>query len=571
MTAISSNLDNLFLKPGIVTSITAALRHSSKTRSLSDGRLLHAYIYSCGLDTYTYVGNCLIEMYADCSSLRDALHVFSCLSNPNIYSWNILVKAYCKNGSLSEGFHVFSSMPVKDSVSWNTVISALAQNGYSDQALGLFQQMLEEKFLPNNFSFTSALDACIGCADVEQVRGIHGSLVNFGYDHDILVNTALLSAYGKCRMLHDAVSVFISSSNRDIVCWNAIISVFSQMKKTREALYSFQWMLQNDFMPNAISFICVLESCGFEEGQIVHYYVLESSHDQDIEVCTALLGMYGSSGSLRDAMRVFQKMTQRTTVSWNAMIAMLIHNNHGMDALNMYRSMRMEGFEPDKATYTSIINACACQALLSEGHNVHTDVIYGQHEQDTCLCNALVSLYGECGYLHDACRIFERIPQKDGISWTAIINASVQNSHHERALNLFHAMQVEGFKPDNIVFVSILTSCARSGLVEEGKRVFISLSWDHEVCISGEHYVCLVYLLGWAGQLDAAEEVIHYMPTENRGTAWLSLLSSCKLHEDIECARKAAAICRQLIPENVAPYVLLSNMVAADELFTDLE
>lgn len=258
-------------------------------------------------------------------------------------------------------------------------------------------------------------------------------------------------------------------------------------------------------------------------------------------------------------------------MSWNAMIALFAQNTRGKDALRLYKRMLLEGFEPDNATFTSVIDACASLAALDEGHDVHAAIICCHHEQDILVCNALISLYGDCGSMHDARRIFERMQCRDVVSWTAVITGLVQNGHHKQALCLFQRMQREGFKPDNITFVSILTACARSGWLDEGKHFFVSMKQDYGMSISGEHYLCLIYLLGRAGHLDDAKELIERMPSEKSGMAWLSLLGACKVHGDIEGGLNAAENCAKFTPQNVTSYVLLSNIYAADQVLEDID
>eukprot|EP00250_Pteridium_aquilinum_P008446 c17950_g1_i1 orf=3-1040(-) len=313
--------DHLFSKPGSVTAITENLRLLGKAKALSDGKILHTYIRTRRLDLYTFVGNCLIEMYANCGSLQDAIDAFTHLPNPNVYSWNMLIKAYGQNGSVRHAFNVFASMPLKDSVSWNAMISTFSQHGHGRHALDLYNKMREERFVPNNITFLSALDACAGIADLQEGQDIHAFIVGIGCDQDdVLIGTALVNMYGKCNSLHEAICVFNKLRNRDVIAWNAMISVFSQMNISKGAFHFFHRMLADGLTPNAVSFISVLEACLLEEGLIVHAFVLESFLDKDIEVCTALFTMYGNHGRLHDAMHVFERMSCRTTVSWNAMI-----------------------------------------------------------------------------------------------------------------------------------------------------------------------------------------------------------------------------------------------------------
>lgn len=264
-------------------------------------------------------------------------------------------------------------------------------------------------------------------------------------------------------------------------------------------------------------------------------------------------------------------MVSRSTVSWNAMIALFAQNAHGKDAVMLYKGMLLEGFDPDKATFTSVIDACASLVAVDEGLDIHGAVVFSHHDQDNLVCNSLISLYGNCGSLRDARRVFDRMKCRDFVSWTAIITGTVQNGHHEQALSLFWRMQSEGFRPDNITLVSILIACARSGWLDEGKHYFVSMHQDSSVNVSGEHFLCIICLLAQAGHLDEAEELIQYVPSVKGGTAWLSLLGACKVHGDIERGLRAAEISLKFIPQNTASYVLLSNIYAADQFSEDTD
>eukprot|EP00249_Psilotum_nudum_P015229 c25216_g5_i4 orf=2-415(+) len=137
-------------------------------------------------------------------------------------------------------------------------------------------------------------------------------------------------------------------------------------------------------------------------------------------------------------------------------------------------------------------------------------------------------MYGKCGNVDDAKSVFNKMPQWDVVSWTAMIAAYAQNGHGKEALKLFKQMQREGVKPDKATFISILSGCSHAGLLDDGWRYFLSMHRDYALPIIADHYVCMVDLLGRAGQLDEAEDLVHKIAFAPSAAAWVSLLGACR-------------------------------------------
>lgn len=85
---------------------------------------------------------------------------------------------------------------------------------------------------------------------------------------------------------------------------------------------------------------------------------------------------------------------------------------------------------------------------------------------------------------------------------------------------------------------------------------------EHGLTHTLEHYVCMVDLLGRAGHLDDAENLINSMPSEKNVALWLSLLGACRVHCDIERGVRAAGHLFTLDPTNATPYITLANIYA---------
>eukprot|EP00249_Psilotum_nudum_P015210 c25216_g11_i1 orf=2-868(+) len=179
-------------------------------------------------------------------------------------------------------------------------------------------------------------------------------------------------------------------------------------------------------------------------------------------------------------------------------------------------------------------------------------------------------MYGKCGNVDDAKSVFNKMPQWDVVSWTAMIAAYAYNGRAKLAIELFRQLEFEGVIPNEITFLHILTACSHAGLVDEGRHFFTSMSGHYSIRPTLEHYGCMVDLLGRAGLLDEAEDMINNMPAQPNAIIWMALLGACQIHCDVERGERAAEHAFFLDPENAAPYVSLSNIYAAAGRWNDV-
>uniref|UniRef100_UPI0040747504 Synthetic PPR-DYW protein n=1 Tax=synthetic construct TaxID=32630 RepID=UPI0040747504 len=451
--------------------------------------------------------------------------------------------------------------------SWNSKIRGYARNGQPEEALSLYSQMRRSGIKPDNYTFPFVLKACASLSSLKEGKQIHGHVIKSGFESDVYVQSALIDMYAKCGELEDARKVFDEMPERNVVSWNAMISGYAQNGQSEEALELFREMQQEGIKPSEFTFCSVLSACAslgsLEMGKQIHGYVIKSGFESIVFVGNALIDMYAKCGSIEDARKVFDEMPERTVVSWTAMISGYAQNGQSEEALELFREMQREGVKPDEVTLPSVLSACANLGALEQGKQIHAYVIKSGFESDVFVGSALIDMYAKCGSIEDARKVFDKMPERDVVSWNAMIAAYAQHGHGKEALQLFQQMQQEGVKPSEVTFTSILSACSHAGLVDEGHHYFESMSPDYGITPRVEHYGCMVDLLGRAGRLDEAEDLIKSMPFQPNVVVWGTLLGACRVHGDVERGERAAERILELDPESAAPYVLLSNIYAA--------
>eukprot|EP01018_Ginkgo_biloba_P013352 Gb_31457 [translate_table: standard] len=537
----------------------------------------------------------------------------------DIFVGSALVDMYAKCGCMDYAGQVFDEMPDVNVVSWNAMIAGYVQNGLGEEAVKLYCRMRGIETKQSKFTLSSVLRACASIESQEQGKQVHAITIKIGCELDPFLGSSLLDMYAKCGIVEDARKVFDRMSERDVVSWTAMISGYDQHGYEEEALELFFQMNQASVKPNQFTFSSVLSAsaslAALEQGQQVHAHVIKTCYELDTTVGNAAVAMYAKCGSIEDAFKVFDKMHRRDILSWNAMAAGFSQNGYGEEALKFFCQMHWAGIKPNKFTFVSVLRACASVLAPGQGEQIHVHVIKSGFESDVFVGSALVDMYCKFVSFENARQAFDKMPERDLVSWTMIIAGYAQNGHGEEslkrfcqmqraglraneftfssvlractgiaaleqgyaqhghgneALDLFGEMQQEGMKPDHITFVGVLSACSHVGLVDEGCRYFDSLSQDYGITPTMEHYSCMVDLLGRAGRLDEVEDFINKMPVEPDALVWQTLLAACRIHGNIELGKHAAERIFELEPENDSMYVLLSNIYAAAGRWNDV-
>eukprot|EP00253_Pinus_taeda_P006015 PITA_06015 len=200
-------------------------------------------------------------------------------------------------------------------------------------------------------------------------------------------------------------------------------------------------------------------------------YVFDKMRERDVSSWNSLIAGYTRVGDLENARQLFDKMLKRDVVSWTSLISGYDQNGQSEEALKLFFQMRQAGCKPNQFTFASTLSTCASLQSLYEGKQVHGHAVRTGFEASVFVGSALVDLYAKCGTLKDARQVFDKMPQRNTVSWTTLMVGYAQNQFGKEALKLFCDMQQAGIRQDRIAFVSALIACGSSADVMQGKKV----------------------------------------------------------------------------------------------------
>ncbi|PKA54798.1 Pentatricopeptide repeat-containing protein [Apostasia shenzhenica] len=463
--------------------------------------------------------------------------------------------------------------------SWNCVIADFARGGDAEASLRAFSSLRRLRLTPDRSSFSPAISAAGDLTDRSAGRQLHLLAFRLGLHPDLFIASSLVHMYAKCCQPEDARKVFDECPSRNTVLWTAMISGYISNDASRAAISTFREFLAEEGAEEVDSAAAVsaLSACArVSEKRVargIHGLVVKIGLIEDVGVRNTLLDAYAKNGDLGLARKVFDEMPVRDVVSWNSMIAVYAQNGLSAEALNLYSDM-VSGCATrhNAVTLSAVLLACAHAGALQTGKSIHNQVIRIGLEDNVYVGTSVIDMYCKCGRVDAARRAFDRLGDEKNIrSWSAMVAGYGMHGHGHEAVNLFKDMISSGIKPNHITLVSILAACSHAGLVDEARRWFNSMRKDFDIEPSVEHYGCMVDLLGRAGHLDEAYNLIRSMKARPDSVIWGALLSACKTHKNIELAEISANKLFKLDPKNCGYYVLLSNIYADRGRWKDAE
>ena len=523
--------------PNRVACVSSILSCSS-LQLLTHGREVHGVVVKTGLDVDEFLVSSLIEMYMKCGSIRNAENVFNSIVDKSSIRGNAVI--------------------------WNVMISGYVSNVCFAQASMLFIKMMVYGIKPDYSTMVSLFSLCSESQDIEFGKQIHGFIFKFGFKNNVRIETALLDMYLKCGYMENGLKIFRRSQNRNLVMWSAVISNYSQIGCSTKALELFYEYEMEDGLADSGLLVAVLRACSSlilkPEGMQIHGLATKLGFVSEVFVGSALVDLYAKCRNMECSKKVFLKLSQRDMVSWNALICGYAQDDSADESLKAFRDMQLEEVRPNTVTIACILSVCAHLSVMSLCKEVHGYLIRQGLQTTVLVNNSLIATYAKCGDINSSLRIFEKMAERNDVSWNSIILGMGIHGRTDEMIVLFDKMVASGIKPDHLTFTAILSACSHAGRVDEGRKYFKSMVEDFNLKPELEQYTCMVDLLGRAGHLNQAYDLIMAMPCTPDDRIWGSLLGSCKSHGDEMLAAIVADHIFKLDPSSVGYRVLLANL-----------
>lgn len=479
---------------------------------------------------------------------------------------NALVDAYGKCWCVKDSKRVFDEMVEKNEVSWNARITSLSYMGHNKDALDIFRLMLKGGLKPDSITISSMIPLLVELEFFNLAKEIHGFSLRIGIEHDVFIWNSLIDMYAKSGHPRAASNVFHQMNvRRNVVSWNAMVANFSQNRLELAAIELLREMQAHGEVPDSITLTNVLPACGrvrfLQNGKEIHGRTIRLGSNFDLFVSNALLDMYTKCGCLNLAKNAFDNNSVKDEVSYNILILGYSQTSDWSKSVSLFSEMGLIGMKHDEVSFVGAISACTNQAALKQGKEIHGLAVRNHVYTHLFVANSLLDFYTKCGRIYTARKIFDQIQHKDVASWNTMILGYGMLGELNIAISLFEAMKEDGIEHDSVSYIAILSACSHGGLLEKGRKYFEEMK-AQKMKPAQMHYACMIDLLGRAGLLEEAAELIKSLPITPDANIWGALLGACRIFGNIELGCWAAENLFKLKPQHSGYYTVLSNMFA---------
>ncbi|KAH7428533.1 hypothetical protein KP509_09G005800 [Ceratopteris richardii] len=401
----------------------------------------------------------------------------------------------------------------------------------------MFREMQEGSVAPNSYTFVSLLKACGNIADLNQGKKLHALAHIEGFTSLLHVGNTLISMYGKCGVVEEAVCVFSRMREWDIVSWNAMLSAYIDGDQGEKALLLYRQMQEEMVDPNMRTLVLALQACTAfveERGPSAQLMVLEvgrafhslsrcRGYSSDVVMGTALLHMYGSCGSFMEAEDIFNALPNHDVVSWTALVSAYVSQGQGKKALFAYRQMHVEGVSPNDLTFSVVLQALrhvnnsqdlalereSVDWALEVGRALYSDIYNRGLTSNHTVGNPLISMFGQFhAGIPEAEAIFDALIERNIVSWNALLSSYVEHSEVENFLQLFLWLKRENLAFTDLTFIAVLQGCSELGNLELCRQVHFDI-YSSEFDRYHSVIATLINAYGSSGSMTDAQAVFN--------------------------------------------------------------
>ncbi|KAI4297007.1 hypothetical protein L6164_036919 [Bauhinia variegata] len=383
-----------YSKPSAILSILQGCN------SIKRLKRIHAYVIVNGLQDHPKISNKLLNFCAVsvAGSISYAQLLFQHIENPSTEAWNSIIRGFAQGPS-----------PLQALLYYNSMVSTSASQ-------------------PDNHIFSFVLKACKIIKAEKKSMEVHGLIIRHGYERDVIVCTNLVRSYAGNGLLGSARRVFNDMTDRDLVCWNCMISCYSQAGFHQDALKLFSQMRDEKVGLDGFTLVGLVASCAhmgaLNIGIEMHKIAWEKGFLQDYYVGNALIDMYAKCGSLDDALNVFNEMKRKDISTWNSMIVGFGVHGRGDEAIALFKQMLMAGVQPNSITFLGLLCGFSHQGLVEEGiQYFHLMSSEFKLKPGVKHYGCLVDLYGRAGKLEKALELIESSSYDDPVLWRTLLSS----------------------------------------------------------------------------------------------------------------------------------------------------
>ncbi|XVF71100.1 hypothetical protein PTKIN_Ptkin12aG0008000 [Pterospermum kingtungense] len=501
----------------------------------------------------------------------------------------------CQQGQPHLARQLFDTIPQPTTVLWNTIIIGYICNNMPQEALLFYSHMKNTSphTKCDSYTYSSVLKACALSRNLRVGKAVHCHFIRGLANPSRIVYNALLNFYSTCLssmgdnkemgdynkgfdyLKNDLVcKVFNMMRKRDVIAWNTVISWYVKTERYLEAVMLFRNMMKTGIRLSAVSFVNVFPALSALEDYSnaeVLYGMLPKLGGQcvdDLFVVSSAIFTFAQLGCLDFARKIFDNCSLRNIEIWNTMIGGYLQNNCPVEGLKVFLQAMESETVFDDVTFLSTISAVSQLQRLDLAQQLHAYIIKNLHKLPVIVANAIIAMYSRCNSINTGFEVFDKMPERDVVSWNTMVSGFVQNGLDDEGLLLVYEMQKQGFTVDSVTVACLLSAASNLRSQEVGKQTHAYLL-RHGIQFEGmDSYIIDMYAK--SGLIRNSQLLFEESNSSNRDQAtWNAMIAGLAQNGLIE---EAIVVFRQMLQQNVTPNaVTLASVLPACSLLGNID
>ncbi|KAM1032209.1 hypothetical protein ACFX15_035208 [Malus domestica] len=281
---------------------------------------------------------------------------------PHLSLSHTFLKIYCNSGDLQCPRRLFDQIPEPDLRAWTMLISGYTRHGFLKESTNPYASCRARPVVPDNLLLLSVAKACAALGDIRNAKELHDDAIGFGFHLDVSLGNAMVDMFGKCKYVDGARLVFDAMAVKDVVSWTSLCSCYVNCGMPRQGLEAFREMGLNGVRPNVVTVSSILPACSelkdLNLGRVIHGFVVRQGMEENVFVSSALVNIYASCLSIKQAQLVLDMMSKRDVASWNVLLTAYFSNRDSIKGVTLICRMRRVDVKLDGASWNAVIGGC---------------------------------------------------------------------------------------------------------------------------------------------------------------------------------------------------------------------
>ncbi|XP_030548562.1 putative pentatricopeptide repeat-containing protein At5g37570 [Rhodamnia argentea] len=304
------------------------------------------------------------------------------------------------------------------------------------------------------------------------------------------------------------------------------------------------------------SIVTLLKSCkNSAHIHQLHAQIIIKGLEQDQFVASHFICLSYSLSSLSYCSRFFSCILDPSPVLWNSLIKGYCERASWVETLSVFMRMRRVGAVPDKFTYPLVLKSCAGEMRVKDGSGVHGSVVKSGLDKDVFVGTSLVDLYGKCSEIECARKVFDTMPQRSVVSWTAMVVSYIGAGDLVEARRMFQEMPLRNVKSWN----AMISGFARVGDLRSARELFEEMPERNVVT-----FTAMIDGYAKAGDMASARTLFDQAPVRDM-FAWSSMISG---YAQNGLPNEAVKVFVEMVSKNIKPdeFTLVGLMSACSQI-----